>query len=146
MLLSGHCCSIDKDYYKILGVPKDASQDDIKKAFHSVSFITVQNILRYLWLSYDLFVQDEHVINLTFLESVIPFSSVLLSFVSSYVILLTLKKALHLWLFTCSYVASLQNVCRCDIDHTHNPFSNWKPNVILIQTVLILYDLQWYMF
>nr|CAB3470010.1 unnamed protein product [Digitaria exilis] len=32
---TGHRCSIDKDYYKILGVPKDASQDDIKKAFHS---------------------------------------------------------------------------------------------------------------
>jgi len=31
---TGHCCSIEKDYYKILGVPKDASQDDIKKAFH----------------------------------------------------------------------------------------------------------------
>jgi preprotein translocase subunit Sec63 len=28
---------MEKDYYKILGVPKDASQDDIKKAFHSVS-------------------------------------------------------------------------------------------------------------
>ncbi|XP_025813509.1 chaperone protein dnaJ 1, mitochondrial isoform X2 [Panicum hallii] len=34
---TGHCCSIDKDYYKILGVPKDASQDDIKKAFHSLA-------------------------------------------------------------------------------------------------------------
>ena len=56
VLLSGHCCSIEKDYYKILGVPKDASHDDIKKTFHSVSIITVQNILRYLWLSYDLFV------------------------------------------------------------------------------------------
>jgi len=53
---TGHCCLIEKDYYKILGVPKDASQDDIKKVFHSVSIITVQNILRYLWLSYDLFV------------------------------------------------------------------------------------------
>jgi len=31
---TGHCCSIEKDYYRILGVPKDASQDDIKKAFH----------------------------------------------------------------------------------------------------------------
>uniref|UniRef100_K3XWU4 CR-type domain-containing protein n=1 Tax=Setaria italica TaxID=4555 RepID=K3XWU4_SETIT len=34
---TGHRCSIDKDYYKILGVPKDASQDDIKKAFHSLA-------------------------------------------------------------------------------------------------------------
>ncbi|XP_062228459.1 chaperone protein dnaJ 1, mitochondrial-like [Phragmites australis] len=34
---TGHCCSIHKDYYKILGVPKDASQDDIKKAFHSLA-------------------------------------------------------------------------------------------------------------
>jgi molecular chaperone DnaJ len=40
-------CSKHKDYYKILGVPKDASQDDIKKAFHSVSIITVQLILRH---------------------------------------------------------------------------------------------------
>lgn len=28
---------MEKDYYKILGVTKDASQDDIKKAFQSVS-------------------------------------------------------------------------------------------------------------
>ncbi|CAL5051855.1 unnamed protein product [Urochloa decumbens] len=34
---TGHRCSVDKDYYKILGVPKDASQDDIKKAFHSLA-------------------------------------------------------------------------------------------------------------
>ncbi|CAL5043805.1 unnamed protein product [Urochloa decumbens] len=34
---TGHRCSEDKDYYKILGVPKDASQDDIKKAFHSLA-------------------------------------------------------------------------------------------------------------
>jgi len=33
---TGHCCLIEKDYYKILGVPKDASHDDIKKTFHSV--------------------------------------------------------------------------------------------------------------
>ncbi|AQL01061.1 Chaperone protein dnaJ 1 mitochondrial [Zea mays] len=32
-----HRCSKHKDYYKILGVPKDASQDDIKKAFHSLA-------------------------------------------------------------------------------------------------------------
>jgi hypothetical protein len=37
---------MDKDYYKILGVPRDASQDDIKKAFHSVSITTVQLISR----------------------------------------------------------------------------------------------------
>ncbi|KAL6605951.1 hypothetical protein ACP70R_041604 [Stipagrostis hirtigluma subsp. patula] len=36
-VLSSHRCSMDKDYYKILGVPKDASQDDIKKAFHSLA-------------------------------------------------------------------------------------------------------------
>jgi len=34
---TGHRCSEHKDYYKILGVPKDASQDDIKKAFHSLA-------------------------------------------------------------------------------------------------------------
>uniref|UniRef100_A0ACD5ZQH6 Uncharacterized protein n=2 Tax=Avena sativa TaxID=4498 RepID=A0ACD5ZQH6_AVESA len=34
---TGQCCSMEKDYYKILGVPKDASQDDIKKAFHSLA-------------------------------------------------------------------------------------------------------------
>lgn len=34
---TGHRCSKHKDYYKILGVPKDASQDDIKKAFHSLA-------------------------------------------------------------------------------------------------------------
>ncbi|KAK3131958.1 hypothetical protein QOZ80_6AG0513880 [Eleusine coracana subsp. coracana] len=34
---TGQRCSVDKDYYKILGVPKDASQDDIKKAFHSLA-------------------------------------------------------------------------------------------------------------
>lgn len=34
---TGQHCSIEKDYYKILGVPKDASQDDIKKAFHSLA-------------------------------------------------------------------------------------------------------------
>ncbi|KAL6861808.1 hypothetical protein ACP4OV_017508 [Aristida adscensionis] len=34
---TGQRCSMDKDYYKILGVPKDASQDDIKKAFHSLA-------------------------------------------------------------------------------------------------------------
>lgn len=32
-----HRCSKHKDYYKILGVPKDASLDDIKKAFHSLA-------------------------------------------------------------------------------------------------------------
>ncbi|KAG8076839.1 hypothetical protein GUJ93_ZPchr0006g42090 [Zizania palustris] len=31
---TGPHSSPEKDYYKILGVPKDASQDDIKKAFH----------------------------------------------------------------------------------------------------------------
>ncbi|KAJ1264481.1 hypothetical protein BS78_08G003800 [Paspalum vaginatum] len=34
---TGRCCSIEKDYYEILGVPKDASQEDIKKAFHSLA-------------------------------------------------------------------------------------------------------------
>uniref|UniRef100_A0ACD5VCT7 Uncharacterized protein n=2 Tax=Avena sativa TaxID=4498 RepID=A0ACD5VCT7_AVESA len=34
---TGQRCSMEKDYYKILGVPKDASQDDIKKAFHSLA-------------------------------------------------------------------------------------------------------------
>lgn len=28
---------MDQDYFEVLGVPKDASQDDIKKAFHAVS-------------------------------------------------------------------------------------------------------------
>ncbi|CAM0913766.1 unnamed protein product [Alopecurus aequalis] len=34
---TGYHRSMEKDYYKILGVPKDASQDDIKKAFHSLA-------------------------------------------------------------------------------------------------------------
>uniref|UniRef100_A0A0D9WNB3 CR-type domain-containing protein n=1 Tax=Leersia perrieri TaxID=77586 RepID=A0A0D9WNB3_9ORYZ len=34
----GQHSSPEKDYYKILGVPKDASQDDIKKAFHSLFY------------------------------------------------------------------------------------------------------------
>ncbi|KAF0902737.1 hypothetical protein E2562_019082 [Oryza meyeriana var. granulata] len=34
---TGQHSSPEKDYYKILGVPKDASQDDIKKAFHSLA-------------------------------------------------------------------------------------------------------------
>lgn len=32
---TGVCSIIDRDYYEILGVPKSASQDDIKKAFHA---------------------------------------------------------------------------------------------------------------
>lgn len=35
--LPGQHSSPEKDYYKILGVPKDASQEEIKRAFHSVS-------------------------------------------------------------------------------------------------------------
>ena len=31
---------MERDYYKILGVTKDASQDDIKKAFQSVSILS----------------------------------------------------------------------------------------------------------
>jgi preprotein translocase subunit Sec63 len=34
---TGQHSSPEKDYYKILGVPKDASQEEIKRAFHSVS-------------------------------------------------------------------------------------------------------------
>lgn len=35
---AGVCCAVECDYYETLGVPKNASQDDIKKAFHAVGF------------------------------------------------------------------------------------------------------------
>ncbi|XP_074591547.1 chaperone protein dnaJ 1, mitochondrial isoform X1 [Curcuma longa] len=34
---TGPCHAIEKDYYEILGVPKNASLDDIKKAFHALA-------------------------------------------------------------------------------------------------------------
>lgn len=34
---TGICCAINRDYYEMLGVPKGASQDDIKKAFHGLA-------------------------------------------------------------------------------------------------------------
>ncbi|RWV97261.1 hypothetical protein GW17_00039965 [Ensete ventricosum] len=35
----GPCYAIERDYYEILGIPKDASLDDIKKAFHAVGIL-----------------------------------------------------------------------------------------------------------
>ncbi|CAA6673168.1 unnamed protein product [Spirodela intermedia] len=34
---TGVCCAAESDYYETLGVPKNASQDDIKKAFHALA-------------------------------------------------------------------------------------------------------------
>lgn len=35
----GPCYAIERDYYEILGIPQDASLDDIKKAFHAVGIL-----------------------------------------------------------------------------------------------------------
>ncbi|CAL9182331.1 unnamed protein product [Musa hybrid cultivar] len=34
---TGPCYAIEQDYYEILGIPQDASLDDIKKAFHALA-------------------------------------------------------------------------------------------------------------
>lgn len=35
-IVTAFSSSADRDYYRALGVPENASQDEIKKAFHSV--------------------------------------------------------------------------------------------------------------
>lgn len=39
-VLAGFYCSPKRDYYEVLGVPRDASREEIKKAFHAVSLYT----------------------------------------------------------------------------------------------------------
>ncbi|RWW63121.1 hypothetical protein BHE74_00029722, partial [Ensete ventricosum] len=41
----GPCYAIERDYYEILGIPKDASLDDIKKAFHAVGILLSVGLL-----------------------------------------------------------------------------------------------------
>uniref|UniRef100_A0A0V0HDT6 Putative ovule protein n=1 Tax=Solanum chacoense TaxID=4108 RepID=A0A0V0HDT6_SOLCH len=47
---TGACYSAERDYYEILGVSRDSSRDEIKKAFHALAKNTTQMPIRIIHL------------------------------------------------------------------------------------------------